>query len=125
MSQKSARDPGSPEDGFMEPKYYAFWRQLDTLVIIWEYDWIPKDGDLLWFNDNLMVIYHGLMADYDDWFLGTVRTYGIQYLPGQRVKYKKQSTKYQMRIYVQELRVNYTICCLKIIVRLDEEHPNK
>ena len=26
----------------MEPKYYAFRRWLDTLIIIWEYDWIPR-----------------------------------------------------------------------------------
>ena len=25
----------------------------DTLIIIWEYDWIPKDGDLLWFSGDL------------------------------------------------------------------------
>ena len=29
----------------MEPKYYAFWRWLDTLIIIWEYDWIPRERD--------------------------------------------------------------------------------
>ena len=29
------------ENGFMEPKYYAFRRWLDT-PIIWEYDWIPS-----------------------------------------------------------------------------------
>ena len=27
---------------FMEPKYYAFRRWLDTPIIIWEYDWMPR-----------------------------------------------------------------------------------
>ena len=26
------------ENGFMEPKYYAFRKWLDTPIIIWEYD---------------------------------------------------------------------------------------
>ena len=26
----------------MEPKYYAFWRWLDTPIISWEYDWMPR-----------------------------------------------------------------------------------
>ena len=29
----------------MEPKYYAFWRSLDTQIILWQGDWIlAKDG---------------------------------------------------------------------------------
>ena len=37
------RDPGSPsENGFMEPKYYAFRRWLDIPIIIWEYGWMPR-----------------------------------------------------------------------------------
>ena len=27
----------------MEPKYFAFWRWLDSLII-WEYDWMPRDN---------------------------------------------------------------------------------
>ncbi len=42
------RDPGSPsENGFMEPRYwYLAFRsdEKDTPIIIWEYDWIPRDG---------------------------------------------------------------------------------
>ncbi len=30
------------ENGFMEPKYYAFRRWLDTPIIRWEYDWMPR-----------------------------------------------------------------------------------
>ena len=37
------RDPGSPSM-VLEIKYYWFRRWLDTLIIIWEYDWIPRDG---------------------------------------------------------------------------------
>ena len=39
------RDPGSPsENGFMEPKYYAFRMWLDTpIIIIWQSDWIFRD----------------------------------------------------------------------------------
>ena len=31
-----------PENGFMEPKYYAFRMWLDIPSIIWEYDWMPR-----------------------------------------------------------------------------------
>ena len=30
------------ENGSMEPKYYAFRRWLDTPIIIWRGDWIPR-----------------------------------------------------------------------------------
>ena len=37
------RDPGSPsENGFMEPRYYAFRRWLDTTIISWEW-LIPRE----------------------------------------------------------------------------------
>ena len=43
------------ENGFIEPKYHAFRRRLDILIIIWEYDWIPRDHQQnLWIR-NLSV----------------------------------------------------------------------
>ena len=42
----SPRDPGSPKLRMIaEPKYNAFRRELDTQIIIWEYDWIPRVQD--------------------------------------------------------------------------------
>ena len=34
----------------MEPQYYAFRRWLDALIIIWEYDWIPRVMVNCWFG---------------------------------------------------------------------------
>ena len=31
------------ENGFMEPKYLAFWRWLYTPIIIWQGDWILRE----------------------------------------------------------------------------------
>ena len=37
------RDPITLPRMVMEPKYYAFRRWLDIPIIIWEYDWMPRD----------------------------------------------------------------------------------
>ena len=37
------------ENGFMEAKDYAFRRWLNSPIIIWEYDWMPMVGSLLFF----------------------------------------------------------------------------
>ena len=29
----------------MEPKYYAFRMWFDTLIIIWEYNWMPRESN--------------------------------------------------------------------------------
>ena len=37
------RDPiTEPENGFMEPNNYALRRWLDTPIIVWEHDWMPR-----------------------------------------------------------------------------------
>ena len=50
-------DPGSPKLRMvMEPKYYAFRRWLETPIISWEYNWIPRDREWNWKSYLAMVV---------------------------------------------------------------------
>ena len=61
----------------MEPKDYAFrWLMwLDTLIIIWEYDWIPREfGQIIQveasklFNHRFFRCQYHFVASDDEWW---------------------------------------------------------
>ncbi len=42
VSFSHPRDPITETENVMEPRYYAFRRWLDILIILWQYDWMPR-----------------------------------------------------------------------------------